>query len=38
LGIDDGISRKDTDGTRNAGKPSSEFHISHHGFAALTDS
>jgi hypothetical protein len=32
LGKDDGISRKDTDdGTRNADKPSSGFHISHHG-------
>jgi len=30
LGEDLGVGRKDADGTRNADKPSSEFHISHH--------
>jgi hypothetical protein len=30
LGEDLGVGRNDTDGTRNADKPSSEFHISHH--------
>jgi hypothetical protein len=37
LGKDDGIGRKDNDGTRNADKPSRKFHISHHGIPA-TDS
>ena len=30
LGEGLGVGRNDTDGTRNADKPSSEFHISHH--------
>jgi hypothetical protein len=30
LGEDLGVGRNDTDGARNADKPSSEFHISHH--------
>src|SRR5262249_54000441 len=30
LGENLGVARKDTDGTRNADKPFSDFHISHH--------
>jgi hypothetical protein len=30
LGEDLGVDRNNSDGTRNADKPSSEFHISHH--------
>jgi len=35
LGKTHGVSRNDTDGTRNTNKPSSELHTSHHGFADL---
>jgi hypothetical protein len=39
LGEDLGVGRNDNDGTRNADKPFSEFHISHHlaSFILATD-
>ena len=37
LGEDLGVGRNDTDGTRNADKPSSEFHISHHLASLISD-